>query len=174
MQRIGARFGRPNRHPPSFRKVHPVGEKILDRDAVDDRHAGHRCLDGAQNLEPEARPVLERAAVFVAAAVLEDIVKLRDEIAVRRVNLDAVEAGALRAPRGLGERRFCLLDARLRHRFRHDGLECDLEHRIRDGRGRDRRFPANVLAGVAAAVAELDRSLGAAAVNRIGQSGEPG
>ena len=35
-------------------------------------------------------------------------------------------------------------------------------------------FAANILAGMAAAVAELDRGFGAAAVNRFDQAGEPG
>ena len=99
VKRIGPRFCRPDCHALSFRKMHSFREKILDRDAVDDRHARHCCLDGAQNLKPEARPVLKRAAVFVAAPILERIVKLRDQIAVRGVNFDAVEPGALRTLR---------------------------------------------------------------------------
>ena len=45
---------------------------------------------------------------------------------------------------------------------------------MRDRRGRDRRLAADVVAGVAAAVAELDRGLGAAAVDLADQPREPG
>ena len=44
---------------------------------------------------------------------------------------------------------------------------------MRDRRRRDRRLAADVDAGVAAAVAELDRGLGAAAVDFADQAGKP-
>src|SRR5580698_4797233 len=91
--------------------------------------------------------------------------ELRDEITVRGVDFDAIEAGMLGALRRGDVRGDGLRDARLGHRFRHDGLECGLVDRMRNGRRRDRRLTANVDPGVAAAVAELDRRLGAATVN---------
>ena len=57
---------------------------------------------------------------------------------------------------------------------RHDGLERGLVDRMRNCRGRDRRLAADVDAGMPAAVAELDRGLGAAAMNLVDQSREPG
>ncbi len=59
--------------------------------------ARDRRLDRAQHLEPETGAVLQAAAVFVGAAVLERRVELRDQVAVGGVHLDAVEAGLLRA-----------------------------------------------------------------------------
>src|SRR5205814_2091227 len=101
------------------------------------RHAGYRGFHGTQDVEPEARAVLERAAVFVVPPVLERVVKLRDEIPVRGVNLDAIESRASSAARGVDESTCCLLDPSLGHCLRQDGLECDLEYRMRNGRGRD-------------------------------------
>ena len=44
---------------------------------------------------------------------------------------------------------------------------------MRNGGGRNRRLAADVAARMAAAVAELDRGLGAAAVNVFDETGEP-
>ncbi len=57
-------------------------------------------LDRAQDFEPEAGAVFQAAAIFVAAAVFERRVELRDQIAVRGMDFDAIEAGLLRALRG--------------------------------------------------------------------------
>src|SRR6185312_4772476 len=91
---------------------------------------------------------------------------------VRGVDLDAVEAGALRAHgrsrEGLGGG----ADVVERHRLGDDRLIGDLEYGVRDRRGRERHLAANVLPGVAAAMAELDRGLGAAGVDLAGEAGE--
>ena len=130
---------------------------------------GHGRFHRAQHLEAEAGAIFQAAAVFVGAPVLERRVELRDQIAVRGVDLDAIEARLLRTQRGGDMGGDGLRDARLGHRFRDDGLERGLVDRMRDGRRRDRRLAANVDAGVAAAVAELDRGLGAAAVDLADQ-----
>ena len=62
----------------------------------------------------------------------------------------------------------------LRHRLRDDGLERRLVDRMRDRRRRDRRLAADVDARVAAAMAELDRGLRAAAMDFIDQARQPG
>jgi hypothetical protein len=99
--------------------------------------------------------------------------ELRDQIAVRGVDLDAIEARFLRAQRGGDVRRDRLRDARLGHLLRHDGLERRLVDRMRNGRRRNGRLAANVDAGVAAAVTELNRGLGAAAMNFADQARQP-
>ena len=81
----------------AFAVRQPAVEKVLDREPVDHAERRHRGLHRAQHVEAEARAVLERAAVLVGAAVLERRVELRDQIAVRGVDLDAVEAGLLGA-----------------------------------------------------------------------------
>src|SRR5215470_12104774 len=75
---------------------------------------------------------------------------------VRRVDLDAVEAGLRGARRGRREGVGGGADVVERHFLRHDGLVGHLEHRMRDGGGRERGLAADVDAGVPAAVAELD------------------
>ena len=125
-----------------------------------------RAFHRAQHLEPEAGAVLEAAAIFVGAAVLERRVELRDEIAVRGVQLDAVEPGFPRARRGGGKGGDGLGDARLGHFPRHDRRIGDLVDRVRDGRGRNRVLAANVAPRVAAGVAQLDRRLGARRMDR--------
>ena len=66
--------------------------------------------NGADDLEHEARAVLELAAVLVLAVVDRRAEELRDEIAVRAVQLDAVRAGLARAARALAERLDDVLD----------------------------------------------------------------
>ena len=53
----------------------------------------------AEDLEREAQAVLERAAVFVGARVGQRRDEARQQIAVRAVQLQHVEAGALRRAR---------------------------------------------------------------------------
>ena len=97
MQRVGAGLAPPRSRCAAFAVGQPAVEIILDRQPVDHAELGHRRLHRAQHVEAEARAVLQRAAVFVGAAVLERRVELRDQIAVRGVDFDAVEAGLLRA-----------------------------------------------------------------------------
>ena len=61
--------------------------------------------DRLDDLDDEARAVLERPAVFVGAIVDRRAQELRDEVAVGAVQLDAVESRLARPPRALGERR---------------------------------------------------------------------
>src|SRR3954463_9378236 len=90
------------------------------------------------------------------------------------MDLDAIEAGALGAGGGLRESRGRRRDIVERHCLRDDGLVGDLEHRMRDGGGRQRSLAADVLARVPAAMAELDRGFCAAAVDLVDQAGEAG
>ena len=96
VQRVGAGLRRPDARcclPSSY--VSPPSKIVVDREAIDHAERRHRGLHRAQHVEPEARAVLQRAAVFVGAAVLERRVELRDQVAVRGVDFDAVEAGLL-------------------------------------------------------------------------------
>mgnify|MGYP003694798781 CR=1 FL=1 len=98
VQGVGARVSRPDRDLLALVPRQAAREIILDRQPVDHRHVVDRSLDGAQHLEPEAGAVLEAAAVLVIdAPVLERCVELRDQVAVRGVDLDAIEARALGA-----------------------------------------------------------------------------
>ena len=168
VKRVGARLRRPQRDLPAFGKRRSLREKVFHRHAVDhgDAHGGfHR----AQHLEPEPRPVLEAAAIGVGAPVLERGDELRDQVAVRGMDFDAIEAGLLGARRGRSEAGDGERDVLGRHLLRDDGLVGDLEHRMRDRRRRQRRLPADIEAGVAAAVAELDRGLCPAGSDRGGE-----
>ncbi len=174
VQRVGAGLGGPQRDLFAFVEGQSADEEVLDRQAVDHAKPRHCGLHGAQHVEPEAGAVLQAAAVFVGAAVFERRMELRDQVAVRGVDLDAVEAGLLRAHRGGDVCGGRLRDARLAHFFRDDGLERGLVDRMRDSGRRDRGLAADVLAGVAAAVAELDRGFRAAAMDLVDKTGEPG
>ncbi len=99
MQRVGAGLRRPDRDHATFAIGQPAVEEVVDRQPVDDAEPRHCGLDRAQHIEPEAGAVLQAAAVFVGAVVLERRVELRDQIAVRGVDFDAVEARRL-GPRG--------------------------------------------------------------------------
>src|SRR5262249_57578760 len=65
-------------------------------------------------------------------------------------------------------------DVVARHLLRDDGLVRHVEHRMRDRGGRKRRLATDVAPGVAAAMAELNRRLGAAAVDLVHEAGEAG
>ncbi len=95
VQRVGAGRRRPDRDLPAFAIGQAAGKEILDRKPIDDAEPRHRRLHRAQDVEPEAGAVFELAAIFVGAAVLERRMKLRDQIAVRGMDFDAIEAGRL-------------------------------------------------------------------------------
>src|SRR5262249_61035379 len=156
---------------PALAARQSAGEKIFDRQPVDDRHSGNRGLDRAQPLEPEARAVLEAAAVSITAPVFERRMELRNEIAVGGVNFDAVEAGRSRPHGGGGVRGDRRLDARLRHFRGNDGFERDLVDRMWDCRWRDRRLAADVAAGVSPPAAGPDGGPCPRAPELIGQAG---
>jgi hypothetical protein len=89
------------------------------------------------------------------------------------VDLHAIEAGFLGALRRGGEAGDGRGDVIRRHLPRRHRLIRDLEDGVRYRRGRDRRLAANVGAGVSAGMAELDRGLGAAGMNRGSQECKP-
>src|SRR5215469_15906474 len=99
MERVRAGFRRPDGDLLTLRIRHALREEILDRDAEDDRHSRDRSFDRAQDFEAEARPIGERSAVTIGAPILEWGKELRDQIAVCRMDLDAIEAGLARAHR---------------------------------------------------------------------------
>ena len=67
--------------------------------------------DRVHDLEREARPVLGRPAILVRARVGDVLQELVDEVAVRGVQLDAVEPGAVDGVRGgLGVPLYIVLD----------------------------------------------------------------
>ena len=91
---------------------------------------------------------------------------------MRCVDLDAIEFRFLRPHGRRGERSGRRGDVIERHLLGDDRLVGDLEHRMRNGGGRNRRLAADVDACMAAAMAELDRGLGAAAVDVFDEAGE--
>src|SRR5207244_5088401 len=97
-----------------------------------------------------------------------------NEIAVGRVNFDAVKAGLLRAQCRRDMRSDGAVDPLLRHLLRNDDLERRLIHGVWDCRGRNRRLSADVAAGMSAAVAELDRGLRSHPMNGLDETREPG
>src|SRR5262249_45720965 len=131
MERGGAGGHRPDRDLPAFAEGQPALKVVLDREAIDHRHTVRRDLDCAQHLEPETGAVLQAATVFVGAPVLERGVKLRNQVAVGGVHLDAIEARLLRALGGGGMGGDRAVDARLGHFLRDDGLEGGLVDRVR-------------------------------------------
>ena len=72
------------------------GETGRDRAVV-----AHGLLHPGQPFDPEARPVLEAAAVAVGSLVVELRQELERQIAVRAVDVDDVEARALGADRSV-------------------------------------------------------------------------
>jgi hypothetical protein len=79
--------------------------------------------DRLDDLDHEARAILERAAIFVLAIVDGGAEELRNEIPVRPVQLDAVEIRVARAPRAFGERGDRLLDVGRRHALALEAMQ---------------------------------------------------
>jgi hypothetical protein len=164
VQGVGACPGRHDRNLAAFREHEAAGEIVLDRKPEDDRDADS-VPDGRNHLQAEARTIFQCSAIGVGAQVFRGVEELRDQVAVGAVNLDAVEAGLLGAPRRrreAGDREF---DVGERHLLGNDGLAGDLEYRVPDGGRRHRRLLADVGPGVAAGMADLDRRSRAAAVD---------
>lgn len=69
----------------------------------EDETGGRPAPDGSGDVDDEPDPVLESPAVGVGAQVRALRQELREEVAVRAVQLDAVEAGLLQIPCGVGE-----------------------------------------------------------------------
>src|SRR4051812_30247654 len=104
MQCIGARLRCPYRYLLAFRKIDAGGEIIIDRQPIDHGHARYCGLDRTQHLKTEARAVLQRATIVVHTPVLERSKELRDQVAVCRVDFDAIESALPRSRGGLRER----------------------------------------------------------------------
>ena len=111
--------------------VLPVGRRDAHRHRLVLRPG---LAHGAEHLEREAQAVFQRAAVFVGALVGQRRDEAREQIAVRGVQLDHVEAralGALHRLHVIGDRR---VHVGARHRARHLAVRI-----IGQGRGRDDR-----------------------------------
>ncbi len=131
MQRVGAGRRGPERDLPAFFKNKSAGKEIFDREPVDHAEVRHRGFHRTQHFQAEAGAVLERAAILVSAAVFERRMKLRNQITVRGVDFDAIEARGLRALCGGGVCGDALRDPGFAHLLRNDDLERRLINRMR-------------------------------------------
>ena len=128
-------------------------EQVVDGEARGDRAVvADRLADLDQRLAPEARPVLERAAVAVGASVVVRREELERQVRMGAVDVDDVEAGLARADRGVDVHLLDGVDVVLIHVA---GKDVQLEV------GRDLRWPTWRRAGLharrmRAAVPQLD------------------
>ena len=135
------------------------GDADRDRGVVADGLA-HQL----ERLQPEARAVLERAAVGVGAVVVARREELRRQVRVRAVDVDDVEAGLARPQRRGHPVGLRAPDVGELHRLRHDErleLARDLARRERHG-ARLARLDVD------AAVPQLDRGQRAVPVRLLG------
>jgi hypothetical protein len=156
------------------------GDRIVDREpagkpvAAGDAGA-HRLLlrpcraHRTGDLERQAQAVLEAAAVVVGALVRQRRDELVEEIAVRRVELDEIEAEPVGAPCGRDEIGGHLGDVLARHRPRR--VPARVERHRRRGHGLPRplvglegraALPSHMHRGLASGVGQLDPDLGVA------------
>ena len=157
------------RHFEALGLLHAAAETVVH---IHLHHHAQIVAGGFQHPRDHAahqpHPVVERAAVFIAAMIGIGRQELADEIAVPRVDFDAVETGFPRQVHGAAEILHQFID--LRHfQPAHERRRIEIEaagsaHRHAAARGAVRHI---------AAVAELDGALGAGRVDRIGDPLEP-
>jgi hypothetical protein len=94
-----------------------------------------RCRHRADHFQQQAGPVGQRAAPAVLPPIGPRRQELRQQVAVRRMHLDAIEAGFLDQRSGLGEAPDDVLDVGLGRRARL----AEIAHHVRAG---PRRAPA--------------------------------
>ena len=103
----------------ALRQVPAALHPVAGGDADADRHAGgHRGLDRVEHRQHQPHAVLQRTAVIVVALVAERRQELVQQVAMRRMHLDQVQAQARRAAGGLGEGGDDAIDAGLVERAR--------------------------------------------------------
>ncbi len=145
-------------------RIDPALDEVRAGQAHADGEVGaDRGADRFEDLDEEAAAVLQRAAVVVVAQVRRRREILTDQIAVRTVQFDAVEATVTAAHRGGSERGDGVVDHRLRHRAGHE-----VDRRGRHRRGRH-RLPGPPVRR--AAVPQLLEHLGAVGVHPPGELG---
>ena len=113
MDRVNTRFDQPLAHLRRFfdrvpRTLMPQQEQRVVMLGGADLHLQMEVATDARtnrthDLEDEARAVFERTAVLVFPVVDRRTQKLRDEVSIGAVELDAVEISLPRAPRALGK-----------------------------------------------------------------------
>src|SRR5439155_18783686 len=162
----------------------PAALHIVDRrDANEERPGRRPCLaHGAGDFQREAHPVLARAAVLVGARIRERREKAMQQIAVRGVDLDDIEARGDGAAHGVaigGEHRLevarlegarrdpSFAEARFRRRNRRPGLVAAVAILLRE---RAVAVPGARHARLASGVRELDPRYGALAFDKLGYS----
>ena len=162
-----ARAGQLLRDGQAGRQVHPFLELLDPADPRADGEvvtaAGPDRLDDAQR---ETGPILQRATPLVLALVGGRREELRDQVAVRRVQLHPVEAGVLQVGRRDSETVDQLLDLVRRH-----GVRRLRGARAADGRRRPHR-QVRLPDGLPPQVHQLAEDLGAVPMHARGQAGE--
>jgi hypothetical protein len=145
----------------------PSTQSVADTRTHTGTWAGTAAAHGFEDLEREAHPLVQAAAVGVAALVADRRQELMQQVAMRAVQLDAVEAGAHRTHRRV--------DEGTAHAHQAGVVQRQGSHFARRVRQRRRRHgqpaaglvrahllaavPGRVARRLAARVAELDRQL---------------
>ena len=144
----------------------PQGETVaLRREAQPQEEVGAAPFpDSVDDLPDEARAVLRAAAVLVVATVRVRIQELAENVAVRAVDLHAVEAGRLGAPCRRDEVVAQPMHLVVRQRPRSELLVLG---------GTERRLPDQRLRGAHAGVVQLQNRDAVVLVEAGGQTREP-
>ena len=157
------------------RDLDPIGLGEPTRDVLaaghpdpDDEVVADRSPDRLEDLDREAHPVRQRAAVCVGPVVDERRPERIDEVAVR-LDLQPVEAALLASPRSLAERSDDPADVGELHLLGERAVG-----RLADRRRRDRRQPVAVVRHRPAAhVGQLDHRRRAVCMHPVGELPEP-
>ena len=169
IDQIGAMLAEELRELDGFVDGPAAGNPIGGGDADKERQMSWPLgANGVHHLQGETSAILKAAAVGVSALIGERRKKLMEQVAVRRVNFNDVEAGFERAAGGRGEGVDDGVDAGLIERLRQgvavregqwagrDGLPCAL-----GGGERASSSGGNSCAGFASGVGQLNGGAGA-------------
>lgn len=160
----------PAGHLEAFVQIESAPESVPHVRLHDDGHVvpGRRQRLAEAHVH-ETHPVLERAAVFVFAAVRVRRQELADQVSVPGVHFYRVEPCFAGQVHGRAESAGHVGDFACAHAS-HEGGGVDVEAR----RGRDRRAAADRAVRHVAAVADLDTGGGSLAVDRVGDAPQTG
>ena len=174
MNGIGPLLCRPDSNLGGLPDPDSAGEEIIAVHAEGDRQIGHGGLGHRRDFNGKTGTVFERTTIEILPDIFTRCHELRNQIAMRGMDFHRVETGFAGPHSGFDKAVLGALDPVSRHGLRHDDLGVPLMHAVEEGGRRNRLLAANVEAGMAAAMADLDRGFRPFRMDGCDQLGQTG